>query len=78
MPTKRARSRKLTEFVTHHVLGYINRNVSSTIMDGDGMAHHLREYGARATPGSDHRFVATLIHILHALEQLGLYERAFL
>ena len=78
MPAESARSCKLSELVTYHVLGNVDRDMSPAVVNGDGMANHLWEYGARATPGSDDLFVATLIHILHALEQLGLYEGALL
>ncbi len=78
MPAEGAGGRKLTELVTYHILGNVDRNMSPAIVNSDGMTHHLREYGACATPSSNDLLVATLIHILHAFEQFRLYKGTFL
>jgi len=78
MPAERSRGRKLTQFVTYHVLGNVNRDMSPAIVHRDGMTHHLREDSACATPGSNYLLVPTLIHVLYAFKQFRLYEGTFL
>lgn len=78
MAAEGARGRKLTELVAYHVLRNVDRDMSAAIVNCDGMTHHLREYGACATPGSNDLLVAALIHVLHSFKQFRLYERAFL
>jgi hypothetical protein len=78
MPAEGARGCKFTQLMTYHVLGNVDRDMSPAIVNCNGMTHHLWEYGACATPGSNDLLVATLIHILHTLEQLRLNEGAFL
>ena len=77
VPTERSGGCKFTQFVTYHVFGNVDRDMSPTIVHRDGMTYHLREDSACATPGSNDLFVSALIHILHTLEQLRLYVGAF-
>src|SRR5437763_1833548 len=46
-----AGGRGLAKLVTDHVLGHINRHMAPAVMDGDSMAHHLREDRAGPAPG---------------------------
>ena len=78
MPTERSGGRKFTQFVTYHVFGNVDRDMSPTIVHRDGMTYHLREDSACATPGSNDLLVPALIHVLHAFEQLRFYEGTFL
>jgi hypothetical protein len=64
--------------MAYHVLSNVDRDMSPAIVYRDGVTDHLREDGARATPGSNYFLVPTLIHVLHPFEQLRLYEGTFL
>jgi len=53
---------KLTQAVTNHILCDIDRNMTTAIMNGYGVTHHLGEDHARSTPGANNFLVATIVH----------------
>jgi hypothetical protein len=70
--------RKLTQFVTYHVLRNVHRYMPATIMDSQGMPHELGENGRSARPSFDNLTVALAIHLLNLLEETRGDEGAFL
>ena len=68
---------KLTEFVSYHVLGDVNRDMSSSVMDSDRMSYHGREYSAAAGPGLDNRLVAGCVHRINLLQKACVSKRSF-
>jgi len=75
---KGARGCKLTKPMANHILGDIDRHVSTTVVHRDGVTHHLRKDHACTAPGADHLLVALLVHGLHSLHQLGFNVGALL
>jgi hypothetical protein len=68
---------ELTQAVPHHIFRDVNGHVPSAIMDCDGVTHHLRENGARATPGTENFLLALGIHRFYSLQKLWVDERPF-
>ena len=48
VPAEGAGRRELAELVTDHLLGHEDGHVLAAVVDGDGVADHLREDGRRA------------------------------
>ena len=69
---------ELTQAVTDHVFGDVDRHVPPAVVDSNRVPNHLREYDAGAAPGAEYLLLASLVHGFHALEKLGLDKRAFL
>jgi len=67
MTTEQTGGGKLTQSMTYHVVGYVNRDMASAVMYGDGMTYHLGEDCAGAAPSANHFFVAGVIHFLNLL-----------
>src|SRR5659263_544522 len=67
---------ELTQFVPHHALGDKDGHMLAAIVDRDGVAHHLRENCCRERPGLEHLFLARLVHLLNARQQLLTDERS--
>src|SRR4051794_30117065 len=44
MALEEARQRELAELVTHHVLGDIDRHMAASVVNTNGVAHHLGEH----------------------------------
>ena len=61
-----------------HRLGDEHGHVLAAVVDGDRVPDHLREDGRGPRPGLDHLLVAGLVHLLDALHQALLDERALL
>ncbi len=53
---------KFAQLVPNHVFGDVDRNMPSTIMNRDGVPHHLREDGAVAAPCAENLLLTTGIH----------------
>src|SRR5690606_25215919 len=64
---------ELAQLVAHHVLGDVNGHMLPAVMDGDGVAHHLRGDGRRPGPGLDDPTLPGLVQLLDALHQLGVH-----
>ena len=58
-------SYELSQLMSNHILGYIYRNVLSTIMHSDCMSNHLRENGGAAGPGLDNLLLSSLVHSIN-------------
>jgi len=67
---------KLTQLMTNHVLGYINRYMPSAVVHCDGMTNHLGEDGAGPAPRADDLFIIPSVHYFNFFQELGLNERA--
>src|SRR5256885_2386505 len=72
---ERAGHRKLAELVTDHVLGDIDRHELAPVVDGDGVADHVRDDGGAARPGLDDLLVALAIHRVDLRLQMAVDER---
>jgi hypothetical protein len=59
---------KYAQTVTDHILGHVNGHMSASIMYGNGVANHLGEDGAGATPGPDDFLFTALVHGFNFLE----------
>jgi hypothetical protein len=70
-----ARWGEFTQSVANHVFGNIDRDVSASIMNRNGMSNHLRENHACATPCPQNPFLTFLVHCFNSLQKLGFYER---
>ena len=68
---------ELTQFVTHHVFGDVDRYVAAAIMHSNGMSYHLREDRAGTAPSTDNGFLIFIIQLLNFFEELRAYERPF-
>ena len=55
---------ELAELVTNHILCNINRNMLSSVMNGDSQANHLWENGRTAGPGFNNLLIAGFIYSL--------------
>ena len=59
---------KLTELVANHVLGNINRDMLSPVVNGNRKTNHLREDRGMARPGLDYLLVTRLNHRINLLK----------
>src|SRR6266542_6280600 len=73
-----AGGRELAQAVADHVLADQYRHVALPIVDGDGVADHLREDGGGARPRPDHLLVPALVELLHLLAKVAVDERSLL
>src|SRR5436305_13484578 len=73
-----ARGGELPQLVSHHRLRDEHRDVLATIVDGDGVSHHLRHDGRTAGPRPDDPLVAPAVHVLDLGHEMPVYERALL
>jgi len=62
--------RKLTQPMPDHVLGDIDGHMSAAIVNSNGVANHLREDRARATPGSEDLLLAFGVHCFNFFQPL--------
>jgi hypothetical protein len=51
--------------------------MTSAVVDGDGMSHHLGEYGGGAGPSPQHPFLIGRIQLFDGLQKFFVYEGAF-
>jgi hypothetical protein len=56
MPLKRSRWSKLAQLVANHILGDVNRQMSSAIVNTESEPNHLRRDCRAPGPGLDHRW----------------------
>ena len=68
---------ELTQLVTDHVLLDIDRHMTTTVVDSDGVADEGGEDGGAAAPGLQHVLLALLVHFFNPLQQLRGNIRAF-
>lgn len=71
VPSKGAGGGEFPQFMPHHILTDIYRNMLSAIMNRNGMAHHLGENCGTAGPGLYHLFFPFLIHPFDLFKQPG-------
>ena len=67
---------ELAQLVADHILGDIDGNVLSAIMDSDGVTNEGGEDGGSSGPGLQNLLLTGLVQLLDALVQLRSYERA--
>ena len=72
-----AGDRELAQLMADHVLRDKDGDVLAPVMHGQRMADHLREDRRAARPGLDNALLIARIHIINALEQLGVGIRPF-
>src|SRR5581483_9163087 len=78
MAAEGPRRRELAELVPDHLLGDEHGHVLAPVVDGDRVAHHLREDRRGPRPRLDHPLVARGVHSLDPRHQALLDERALL
>ncbi len=69
MTSEEACRHKFTQLMTDHIIGDIDRHMLSPIMNGYGMANHLREYGRTARPGLHKALLILGIHLFNLFHQ---------
>ena len=72
-----SRWRKLPELVTHHVFGHEHAREHLAVVDGEGLAHELRQDHAAARPGLDRTLRPAGGQRGHLLQQVGFHIRTF-
>ena len=77
MASERSCRGEFTKLVADHLLGDVDRNMFPAVMHGDGVPHHLREYGGGARPGLQDAVFIFLILLVDALEQPFINEKSF-
>src|SRR6478735_2886509 len=78
MPAVVAGGAELTEAMSDHVLGHVDRDVLLAVVHGDGVADERREDHRRTGPGLDDLLLVALVHLLDPAEEAGLDVRALL
>ena len=78
MAVKCAGRGKLTQLVTHHILGYKNRHELATVVNGERMTYELGWNRRSPRPGPDDLLLARFLHLVDREEELGVDERALL
>ena len=58
MAAESTRGSELTELVSYHILGYINRDELVSVVNGNRLTYEIRRDHACARPGLDDRLVA--------------------
>src|SRR3990172_1587646 len=74
MAAERPGGRELAELVTHHILGHVHRNELLSVVDREGVSHHLRNHRRAARPGLHHFLVAPVVHRLDLLQEADVDE----
>src|SRR5882724_3683970 len=69
--------RKLSQLVTHHILGNIYRDELLTVMAGQRMPDEFRKNCRAPRPGLDDLLLVLHVHRLHLLFQVLVDERSF-
>ena len=77
MSSKLPRRRKFAQLPAHHVLGHINRDKFSAVVDRQCMPNELRRNGGTPRPGPHHLLLALLVHRRHLLRQMVISKRSF-
>ena len=68
---------KFSEFMTDHLFGDENRNVLSSVVNGDGMTNHGRDDGGSPWPGFDDLFISFFIEFFNFAEETIRNKGAF-
>ena len=53
--------REFAKLVPDHVLGYVNRNVAPTVVNGNRVSHHFRKDRRPTAPGPEYDLIAATI-----------------
>src|SRR5580704_7990118 len=69
---------ELAQLVADHRLGDVDRHVSTAVVDGDGVAHHVGDDGGAAGPGLDDLLLPTGVEDVDLLQQVVVDEWALL
>src|SRR5580692_7203513 len=69
---------ELAQFVADHRLGHVDRDVTATVVDGNGVADHVGDDGGAAGPGLDDLLVPAGVEHVHLLQQVVVDERSLL
>src|SRR5699024_1842979 len=69
---------ELSELVTDHRLGDVHGDVLASVVNGDGVADHVRDDGGAAGPGLYDLLVVGLVQRIDLFEQVIIDERALL
>src|SRR3989339_1848749 len=77
MSLEGARQGKLTQFVTHHVFGYIHRDMLLTVVYRNCQADELGQHRGTARPGFHRAFIVGRAHCLNLLEQVSVDKWTF-
>ena len=71
------RHNKLSQLVSYHILGNINRNMLSSVLYCYGMPHKRMEDRLAARPGIDYFLFARIVHCVNLLQKTLVCERSF-
>ena len=66
---------ELTYFVADHVLGYVDGDMTPTIVYADCVAHHVGGKGAGTRPTLDYALLVPLVHPEDFFLKVVVYER---
>ena len=77
MTTEGSGGSKLAELVSDHVLGDVHGNVTTAVVDCDGVSYKGREDSSGTAPGLENLLLALLIHFVDSLQELGSCEGSF-
>src|SRR4029079_800695 len=78
VPLELPGGRELAELVADHVLRHVDGDELLAVVDGQGVADHLRGDGGAARPGLDDLAFVGRVHGLDLLHQVIVDERALL
>src|SRR3712207_7992049 len=70
MAAEQARRRKLAQLMADHVLGDKHRDMAAAVMNGDGVAHHLREDRKSTRLNSSHANISYAVFCLKKKQRL--------
>src|SRR3954468_20299943 len=68
--------REFAELVADHRLGDVDGHVLAAVVDGDGVADHVRDDGAPAGPRLDDPLLVSRVEIVDLLQQMVVDERS--
>src|SRR6202167_5283320 len=69
---------ELAQLVADHRLGHIDRDVPAAVVDGDGVADHVRDDGRTTGPGLDDLLLPARVQHVHLLQQVVVDKWALL
>ena len=67
MTVEGSRCNKFSELVSNHILGDVNRNMLSAVVNGNRMTNKGREDRGTAGPSLDYSLVAASVHSIYSL-----------
>ena len=68
---------KLTQPMSHHVLGYEDGDVPASVVDRNSESNHIGHDHRSSRPCPDHSSSSTALDRLHFLGELSVHIRAF-